>query len=88
MSPSDQVCSQCDSRRKLTNLFGYYFCDRCQSKLGLHADKTILKNAQARSSNGSSYADEIVQRLEEMEKKFVQAKVKLLHIVERLDELT
>ena len=72
----------------MSNLYGYYFCDRCQSKLGLHSDKTILKNADSYDqSKPISYEDEVIRRLQFMEKDFVKKRVKLLHILERLGEL-
>jgi|GEM_PF-1258016 len=90
MSTSSQKsCSQCGSESKLTNLYGFVFCARCESKLGLHSDKTILKNADAyTTSKEISYEEEVVERLQKMEKSFVKAKVKLMHILERLGELT
>ena len=81
-------CCQCEAHDQIANLYGYYFCDRCQSKLGLHSDKTILKNAALYDqSKPISYEDEVVNRLQFMEQDFVKRKVKLLHILERLSEL-
>lgn len=84
-----KVCSQCEASGKLENLYGFYFCARCESKLGLHTDKTILKNAEKfGAANPISYEDEVVRRLQKMERDVAKAKVKLLHILERLAELT
>ena len=81
-------CSQCESTQRVVNLYGYFFCARCQTKLGLHTDKTILKNAgKYAQSKPHSYEVEVMQRLQCMEQDFIKKKVKLLHILSRLDEL-
>ena len=83
------VCCQCEARGKLTNLYGYLFCAPCERKLALHRDKTIVKNAEAFArSKTISYEEEVVRRLHAMEKNFASARVKLLHILERLAELS
>jgi hypothetical protein len=84
---TQNICCQCGAHGQ-TNLYGYIFCDRCESKLGLHSDATILKNAESyQQSKPISYEDEVVRRLQIMEKDFAKRKVKLLHILERLSEL-
>ena len=85
----EQVCCQCESRRRLTHLYGYAFCERCESKLRLHSDETVLKNAESYDETKfTSYEDEVVHRLAAIEKNFAKTKVKLLHILDRLTELT
>ena len=85
---SDNRCCQCGDARKLKNLYGYKFCSACESKLGLHQDKTILKNAERfAATKDHSYEQEVVQRLQTMERDFATTKVKLMHILERLNEL-
>ena len=86
---SEPACCQCESRTRLQNLYGYCFCDSCQASLGLHSDKTILKNASKWSQTKStSYEDEVTDRLLRLEKDFARTKVKLFHILARLGELT
>ncbi len=86
---NERICCQCESHAKLVNRYGYLFCSRCESSLALHSDKTILKNAQSyQESKPTSYEDEVVRRLEKMDRDFARTKVKLLHILERLAELT
>ena len=47
-----------------------------------------MKNAEKYDqSKPVSYEEEVVERLENMEKNYVRSKVKLLHILERLAEL-
>ena len=83
------VCCQCEAQAQLTQLHGYSFCATCLSKLALHADRTILKNAaKYQDSRNGSYEDEVVSRLQKMDKDFAKNRVKLLHILERLSELT
>ena len=83
-----KVCCQCEAGDRLVSLYGYTFCERCEAKLGLHSDKTILKNADAFDrSKPISYEAEVVNRLQAMEKNFAKTRVKLLHILERLAEL-
>lgn len=88
MSPiQENRCCQCGDARKLKNLYGYNFCSACESKLGLHQDKTILKNAaRFAATKEHSYEREVVERLQRMEKDFATTKVKLMHILERLNE--
>jgi hypothetical protein len=70
----EQVCCQCEARSKVTNLYGYSFCVLCESKLGLHTDKTILRNAESHDqSKPISYEDEVPHRLQTMEKDFVKS---------------
>lgn len=55
----------------------------------MHSDKTILKNADVYATSKSiSYEEEVVERLQKMDRDFIKAKVKLMHILERLGELT
>jgi len=82
------TCCQCDARGDMVELFGYYFCGPCESKLGLHSDKTILKNvASCKLPEPLTYEDEVTGRLDAMESNFIKGKVKLLHILERLNVL-
>ena len=84
----ESACCQCDRTSKTSHIYGYVFCDRCATKLSLHADKTILKNADKYSGEHSSYEEEVANRIEAMEKNYIKAKIKLMHILERLTELT
>ena len=85
----EPVCCQCESPGPLHNLYGYAFCDGCQTRLGLHSDKTILKNArQWAQTKSGSYEDEVTDRLLRLEKDVAKTKVKLFHILARLGELT
>lgn len=84
----EDACSQCETPGKTTNLYGYVFCERCASKLRLHADNTILKNADTYRGKQESYEADVIHRLTSLEKSFIQTRVKLLHILERLGELT
>ena len=85
---SAQVCCQCESQIRVENLYGHRFCAGCRTKLGLHSDKTILKNAERWDDTRSmSYEEELVKRLRRMERDFIKSKVKLFHILARLEDL-
>ena len=86
---NQNTCCQCQSNSRLTNLYGFNFCQLCEAKLKLHSDKTILKNSQLPDeSEFLSYEEELVERLAKLERDYIKAKVKLTHILERLSELT
>jgi hypothetical protein len=82
------ACCQCSRSSNTANIYGYVFCDRCTAKLGLHSDKTILKNSDKYDGDHASYEEEVVHRIEAMEKSYIKTKIKLMHILERLAELT
>lgn len=85
---NQSVCCQCDGRGESVQLYGYLFCDRCYSKLRLHSDKTIARNAELHErSQVDSYENELIRRLQTMERNYAKGRVKLLHILERLSEL-
>jgi hypothetical protein len=84
----NEVCCQCEDRCTTVERYGFLFCGECESKLGLHSDKTILKNAKSCGlPEPFTYEDEVTDRLQTMEKDFIKKKVKLLHILDRLREL-
>ena len=70
-------------------MFGFPFCQSCRAKLGLLSDKTIAKHIQRyKTEKEHSYEDEVARRLASIDKNVALQKVKLLHILERITELT
>jgi len=64
-------------------------CHSCESGLKLFTDDTIIrqKKEYKGSENYSSYQDEISQRMILLERDYLKKRIKLLHILERLDYL-
>lgn len=68
-----------------SELYGYNICDACKDELRLHTDKTIEKNRKKHEATANNtYIDEINKRLEEVDKIHLKAKLKLLHIKNKL----
>lgn len=62
-------------------------CHSCESGLKLFTDDTIIrqKKEYKASENYSSYQDEISHRIILLERDYLKKRIKLLHILERLD---
>lgn len=83
-----KTCCQCEATGPVDRVYGFDFCSLCRSQLGLHTDKTIQKNASLyRQAKSVAYEVEVLNRLHSMEKDYIKKRVKLLHILARLDEL-
>jgi hypothetical protein len=69
--------------------FGIAICTLCEAELRLFTDDTILRqNKEYKSSDKyASYPDEIADRLQLLEKDFLKKKIKLSHILERIDTI-
>lgn len=82
-----KLCFQCGN--KGTELYGYIICDSCKRKLRLLTDQVIAKQSALYSNpiKKHSYADEIRGRLNYIDKKHIEQRIKLLHVLERLDNL-
>ncbi len=85
--PKGQICSQCGSKEKLEVLYGYPFCQPCKIKLGLFTDNTIKRHFKTYLESNKSYEADIKHRLEFIEHDFIKKKVKLLHILDRLNDV-
>ena len=70
-------------------LYGIPICNSCKSDLRLFTDDTIIR--QEREYKGSdkyaSYQDEVSDRLKLLEMDYLKKRIKLLHILDRLDNL-
>jgi hypothetical protein len=77
-------CFQCGNSG--TDMYGYTICDACKSKLGLFSDETIEKHCQKYETDPDtrSYEEEIKYRLKYIETDYIKKKIKLLHILSRL----
>ncbi|MEI7579463.1 MAG: hypothetical protein WCJ58_05515 [bacterium] len=76
-------------QEKANNLYGILICDTCKAKLGLFSDATIKKHIElyANSEKNRSYEEEIRYRLKFIEADYLKKKIKLLHILARLESL-
>lgn len=82
---STQKCSLCGSPG--SKIFDYIICDSCKTKLGLFTDDTIKKHIALykKSDKMRSYKDEVRYRLNFIEKDYIKKRIKLLHILDRLE---
>jgi hypothetical protein len=81
-------CFNCDSNAD-AQIYGIPVCNSCESDLRLFTDDTI--NRQKMEYKGSkkyaTYQEEISDRLILLKRDYLKKKIKLLHILERLDNL-
>ena len=70
------------------DFYGYPVCQECINDLGLLSDKTIAKHIELyNSTKKHSYSAEIKNRLDFIEKDCIKKKIKLNHILDRLQDL-
>jgi flagellar motility protein MotE (MotC chaperone) len=64
-------------------------CPACEQDLRLFTDETIARQkAEYKTSEKyAAYGDEIADRLVFLEKDYLKKKIKLLHVLERLEHL-
>ena len=81
-------CFNCGSDAN-SQLYGMQICSFCESDLRLFTDETITrqKKEYRNSDRYASYEEEISDRLVLMEKDYLKKRIKLLHILERLEHL-
>ena len=89
-------CFKCHERDPefLIKLYGYTVCKLCKSGLGLLQDKTIKKH-QNNSERKALLSDvdvplfheEVQMRLNKMDRDYIGKRIKLLHILDRLDKI-
>jgi hypothetical protein len=86
MSAKRASCFNCGESRneKLTKVYGYIICHECKSNLGLFKDETIAGHITKKYKTKAAYAKEVAYRLNFIEKDFIKKKIKLLHILDRL----
>ncbi len=93
MTKKNEECYRCGGIHGSENmkLHGYTICTTCRSKLGLLTDKTIKRHlksfekAKAIDPNKLTYEEEIRRRVEYLEKDYISKRIKLFHVLERLD---
>lgn len=95
MKNSENTCFKCEgsSLAPTEELYGYVVCEVCKSKMGLFRDETIQRHvdsyARAKEADPSQpdYAENVRNRLREIEKTYIGWRIKLLHIQERMGEM-
>ncbi|MEM7372951.1 MAG: hypothetical protein AAF587_30295 [Bacteroidota bacterium] len=95
MDTTTEQCFKCQGKRGQVSkhIYGYPMCEICYSKLGLLSDTTIKKHALSHEDTRGydplhpSFEDEINRRLEAVEKSYINTRIKLLHILERLNHM-
>ncbi len=95
MTKNKIQCFKCDGTDgdSIEELFGYFMCESCKSKLGLFQDQTIIRyktkfdKAKEIDTDHFTYMEEINHRLEVMEKDYLSKRIKLLHIRDHLSNM-
>ena len=95
MENKSNQCFKCDGTydSEIIILYGYNVCEQCKSKMGLHQDKTLRKyvadfqKAREIDANEPSFEDEMKRRLNVIEKDYISKKIKLLHVLDRLNHI-
>jgi len=75
-----KTCYNC-GKATANELFNYPICDSCKSKLKLLSEATINKHY---SKNPEEFSKEIQRRLDFIEKDYINKKIKLLHVKEKI----
>ena len=87
----ENTCFKCDGEKvaPLTELFGYTICEACVKDLGLLTDKTIKRHKTKHDTDPElrNYDDEILYRLDYIKKYYISSKIKLTHLLERIEYL-
>lgn len=89
-----RTCFSCGSTITVKDLYGYPVCESCEPGLGLFKDHTILRHIKAYEKKqqdvpeNPSYQQDVDFRVNEMEERYIRARLKLLHIQSRIRELT
>ena len=81
-------CFNCGSNAD-SQIYGIPFCISCESDLRLFTDETIIRQRieYKGSDKYASYQDEVSDRLILLERDYLKKRIKLLHILERIDYL-
>lgn len=89
-----QACYNCERNDvKLNELFGYSVCDQCEKELRLFQDKTIQQHLAKYSillkqdPKHITYEKEIQRRLDFIDKDYISKRIKLLHVLDRLQNM-
>jgi hypothetical protein len=75
-----KTCYNC-GKATAKELFNYPICDSCKSKLKLLTEVTIKKHY---SKNPEEFSKEIQRRLDFIEKDYINRKIKLLNVIEKI----
>lgn len=95
MGNKAEQCYRCDehTESETTVMYGYVICDACKSNLGLLRDSTIQKHiitreeAKAKDADRLSFEEEVQYKLACLEKDYINKKIKLLHIRDRIGQV-
>lgn len=88
MTNKSKTCFQCGTTKETMGLFNYTICQSCKSKLRLFTDESIQKYiTEYKKSKDHSLETEMQNRLEILEKDYINKKIKLLHVLERIRKI-
>ena len=77
---------KCFNCGKITSkeMYGYFICKSCKTKLRLFNDKTIKKYYL---KNPEKFSKEVDRRLDLIDKDYIKKKIKLLNVKEQLKRI-
>lgn len=82
MKSKDKPCFNCGVAGD--EFMGYIICPKCKKKLGLFTDKKIMHYIEEyESTKEHTFEEEILRRLDVLDKEFIKKRIKLLHILSR-----
>lgn len=90
-----ETCYKCDEHEsnRLEDLYGYTICESCIKSLALFKDETIKRHLDNfdpenyKRFNSKTYKKEIENRLTFIEEDYINKRIKLLHVLDRLEQL-
>ena len=95
MAKNMENCFRCGelNKEQLIGIYGYVICKKCKKRLSLFKDATIrkycLKNQKEleKDPSAKSFREDINYRLDFIEKDYISKKIKLMHILDRLEHI-
>ena len=88
MTKKSKTCFRCEKDCADLEMYGYFVCQQCKSKLGLFRDETIKKYVLSdKFGSKASFVKEIQRRLDFVDKDYIRKRIKLLHVQERLKKI-
>lgn len=90
-----KTCYKCGEHEsnKLEDLYSYTICESCIKTLALFKDETIKRHLDNfdpknyKRFNSKTYKQEIENRLKFIEEDYINKRIKLMHVLDRLEQL-
>ena len=85
-----ETCYRCGATENVKHLYGYPICSSCIPKLKLFTSKTVdryvaeFNAAKTQDPSHPTYAEDVDHHLQELERLYINKRIKLLDIREKL----